>query len=955
MAPLASDSDTRDDVLGSANLQLAVRRIAAAAGSSSVVVSGSRRASFSPLETTVVETPAEVGAEHDGAPVVLAGDAVQTLPDRGRIVIALPQGDEALEAIAEMRSRAEAAGWQVAYSGLLHTDDGAHGTRRERGLVIAVRPDDPLADVLAVGPLSLGLDPGLAAAGRPRPARVLIASYEITGPTGNGGIGTAYHSLAHVLAAAGHDVTVLFTGWLDPDEAAGEERWREQFAAAGIAFELLGTPWDSPVRNPHHQVRRAYEFHRWLAEEQTRRPFDVVHMPETLGHGAFALTAKRLGFAYRDLEFVIGTHSSSRWVAESNREGLEEPEQLVTEQLERLAVERADVVLSPSMYMLDYMRARGWRLPERVFVHPYARPRSVREMRAESRPAGSERALELVFFGRLETRKGLEAFCDAVDLLFAQGDCPFAQVSFLGRPERVIGEPADDYIASRARDWPVEPSVLPDLGHDDAIAYLRRSDCVVAIPSLVDNAPNTVSEVIALGIPFVASRSGGTAELIATPDLAGSTFDGWSSAKTLEPPTFADVQEPFDAAQLAAALRAKAADHDATVAPAVDDALCDRAYDRWHRDVAGRRRTVRDEVGAAELTAAVCIVSDDAEAARSVAAAVASGTAAPADTAVVGDLPEDALDGRVIAAAGRDTGPARRAHAAELDADVLIVLRGNERPDPDLVDRVRTAMAHGDADVLSLVSRDPAADRDTDVPAALRREQVPRDLRAFVPVGGPAIVAALYPALSVGPYAIRVEALRRLDGYAADLWGEAVDRELLSRAALAGMRIDVLPDPVATTVDDDRWVDVRTRHWDPALLPNVTGEELIRLLRPFRARLDEQLADLPALLAGTARSAGAASRRNEQLVDSYEARIEEHQRLVAIYEERLTEHRDLIALYEQQKEEMRAALAAAPPPLPLPPAVLRLRRAARRPVRAWPGRAFRFARWQVQRRIPPRR
>lgn len=939
------------------NISLAVRRLAAAIATERIVAVGDPSA-FRPLEVTAVDRASQVG-RYAGV-VVLDGASSWEGLVHGRLVVALPDvaAGDVLAGIASTRAQAEAAGWEVAHSGLLHAADERGHARRETGLVIACRAGDPLADALAIGPLSLGLDPALRISGSaPRPARVLIASYEITGPTGNGGIGTAYHSLAHALARAGHHVTVLYTGWLSPERAAQEEEWRAAFAEAGIAFELLGTPWDSPVRSPHYQVRRAYEFHRWLAEAQTRRPFDVAHLPETLGHGAFAMTAKRLGLAYRDLEFVVGTHSSTRWIAESNREGIDEPDSLVAEHLERVSVESADVVVSPSAYMLDYMRVRGWRLPERTFVQPYARPQSVRELRREHAAAG--RLTELVFFGRLETRKGLEAFCDAVDLLHEEG-CPFEQVTFLGRPERVLGAEASGYVAHRAARWQLGWKILPDCGHDEAIAYLRAAPCVVASPSLVDNAPNTVSEVIALGIPFVASRSGGTAELIRTEDLARSTFDGWRAAETLEPPTLADAEERFDACGLADALRTASDGAHVPPAPAVDDGCCDVSYDLWHRAIAGRRRTVRTSPGALPTTAVV-IVADDAGAVAQIRDALAVATDTSARVVAVGDLPDRAVAGvEVVRAAGRDTGPARRQIAAESDAELLIVLRGSTRPDPDLVAHVRAAMARTDTDVLSLVSRDPVADRATDVRPDLRRGDAPGDLRAFVPVGGPAVVAALYPALAVGGYAIRATALQRLGGYAVDLWGEALDDELLSRAALAGMRIDVLPDPLLTTVADDRWTEVRTRHWGPSSLPEVNGEEQIRLLRPFRLRLDEQLGDLPALLVGTARRASEAAVWSLRAIDGYEERIAEYVDLFGRYEEHLTEHRDLIALYERQKAELADALAAAlatakfQEPTRAQRIAARLRHAGRSPVSALPGRTYRFARWQLERRLSSR-
>ncbi len=974
MASLVSDrggaQGAASALAAAPNLLLAVRRIAELLALRQVAAVGPMRLELEGLPGVVASDRLDETVEQalrDGL-VVVSEPLPWTTLEAARAVVAVdpdPRGS-ALDALAEIEARARVAGWHVAHAGLLHTaGSGALAVRRECPLVVACKPDDGmLVRALATGPLSLALDPAAAAPrGASRGARVLIASYEVAGPTGNGGIGTAYHSLAHVLADAGHEVSLLFTGWLDPARADEQDEWRRRFAEQGIEFAFLGTPWDLPIRSPHHAVRRAYELHRWLAEAHAAKPFDVVHVPECIGHGALALTAKALGLAYRDVEFVVGTHSSTRWVAECNREPIEQVDMLVTEHLERLSVERADVVLSPTAYLVDYMRDRGWTLPERTFVQPLARPRSVRRAAEAERPsAAAEARRELVFFGRLETRKGLEAFCDAVDLLVREPDCPFERVTFLGRPEQVMGEDATAFVTRRATAWGVAWEILPDLGHEQAIAYLRTHACVIAIPSLVDNSPNTVIEAVALGVPFVASRSGGTAELIAADDLAASTFDGWRASSSLEPPTFTAREAPFDAAALASTLRKKASQPAAPAAAAVDDDACDRAYDAWHRAIAARRDAAeRRAVPAPTLpTAAACVLAATADGARRVVAALRGGTRAPVQTVVLCAEPFDEPldDAEVTVAGGRAAAAARACIAAALDADVVIALRDNEQPDPELVERVCAAMAVGDADVLSLVCRDGEAARDVGAPARLRRTDVPADLRAFVPVGGPAAAAVAYPALAAGPYAIRRSALTALGGYASDAWGEAGDRDLLARASLRGLRIDVLPDPLATTVRDDRWSAMRSSYWGDSAIPAPHGEELVRILRPYREQLGLPLADLPALVVGGLRAAGAAAAERmrhaderQEIVDAYESRIREFSELVALYEQRMGEQRELIARYERERLAgptlagmLRARLLRGR----VGRVARRLRRAIRPPVRTLPARGIRFARWRLE-------
>ena len=118
----------------------------------------------------------------------------------------------------------------------------------------------------------------------------------------------------------------------------------------------------------------------------------------------------------------------------------------------------ADVVISPSAYMVDWMQDRGWTLPERVFVQQYVRSRVVAETAADAErtaeaarrrptPAGSE----IVFFGRLETRKGIELFCDALDRLADEGALPGASVAFMGKQTRDRRAAAEHYLRKAGR------------------------------------------------------------------------------------------------------------------------------------------------------------------------------------------------------------------------------------------------------------------------------------------------------------------------------------------------------------------------------------------------------------------------------------------------------------------------------------------------------------------------
>ncbi len=165
---------------------------------------------------------------------------------------------------------------------------------------------------------------------------------------------------------------------------------------------------------------------RYALEELHRRHrFDLIEFGEWGALGFRCVQAKRAGLAFQDVRLIVKLHSSSQWMREGNHQWLADPNEVEVDYCERYAFEHADVQLSPSRYMLDYARQIGWdvRPDARVIAVSLTRSRSSRRRR----PPGPG-VPELVFFGRLETRKGLEVFVRAVRQLD-----PSVKVTFLGR------------------------------------------------------------------------------------------------------------------------------------------------------------------------------------------------------------------------------------------------------------------------------------------------------------------------------------------------------------------------------------------------------------------------------------------------------------------------------------------------------------------------------------------
>jgi glycosyltransferase involved in cell wall biosynthesis len=344
--------------------------------------------------------------------------------------------------------------------------------------------------------------------------RVCIVSFEVNGPTRNGGIGTAYTTLAENLAAAGHDVTLLYArGRCCEQGLIG--RWVDHFQRRGV--RLVPLPGGEAVFTGPGLQHLSYLVHQWLTRQGD--VFDLVHFHEWLGLGYFSLLARRHGLGLTRTRCCVGLHSPSLWIQEANQTAVGAAVQ-EADAVERCCAELADVVWSPSRYLLAWAVDRGWRLAPDVLVHPNPLP---------FRPARSAQAAtpirELVFFGRLEVRKGLFVFCDALDRLQAN-DLPAGfSVTFLGRPTDLADTRTDVVVKKRAKKWPFPVRLRTSCDHAEGLSYLRGSGRLAVMPSLTENCPLTVIECLGMGVPFLAGAVGGIPELLAKECRATHLFE----------------------------------------------------------------------------------------------------------------------------------------------------------------------------------------------------------------------------------------------------------------------------------------------------------------------------------------------------------------------------------------------------------------------------------------------
>jgi hypothetical protein len=426
--------------------------------------------------------------------------------------------------------------------------------------------------------------------------------------------------------------------------------------------------------------------------------------------------------------------------------------------------------------MLEYVERTYPGLIKSGFVHqnPIAWPFRMRTGEPRNRPVD-----ELVFFGRLEPRKGLWTFCDAVSSLMERGYNRFS-VTFLGAFGAAETRP---HLMERIREWP-NVKIIESFHVEECRLYLSEPGRLAVMPSSGDNSPYTVLECLAGGIPFVATAVGGVPELVLTEDRDKVLVDQGPRA-------------------LAEALRRCVSEGAVVARPAIPSHLSELRLVLWHELLmaTARARPRGPQAGAVAMPSVSICLSPGRKTDRDFSlewikatgleteVLLTAGTMSEEVARSVRDL--QAVD-RFARSSYRElecAGPAPQAHlnclASNAVNDVLVFADAGMQPNPNSVQMLARAMAHTGAAAIS-----------THVRLMLQKDGRPVPLLPDFQVTSTATpsLARLKNVFGAAVFAVRKDVFARYGGFdERPDFEHSWHWEFLARLVEAGERVDVLP------------------------------------------------------------------------------------------------------------------------------------------------------------------
>lgn len=517
-----------------------------------------------------------------------------------------------------------------------------------------------------------------------------------------------------------------------------------------------------------------------------------MHFSDYKGFGYASTSLKKQKLAFDATLLCIQLHGFTKWATELNSAFFSHEDQILIDHLERESAKNADIVISPSEYLINWAFSRKYILettPRECIPNAYI---SLSHKTKRDKSSSPIQISELVFVGRHETRKSLDLFVQAIISNAEEIRKRNIQITIIGSFGTVNNTPSGLYLLETLGPTNVSFSLKTNFNRFQVIDYLVHSASpLVVVPSVEENSPYTVLEPIILNIPVITSNLGGAKELFQKADVNEFTF----------PPTSTGLAEKIASILKTGIRYCVAADtvkntHNKWL-DFLSKSICQCLYPPRPRKFAN------DELVTVGIThferpnklidAAASILLQD----HSNIEFLILDDGSKSQEAMIGlDYLEAILKrskGRLIRQENAYLGAARNKLISEATGEFIVFLDDDNYAFPNMVSTLLQAIKSSDADIVTAQS--------IFLPIIRREELISTkglcsEPVSYVPTGGPISLSGISNVFGDASAIYKKSVLQAIGGYSEHRNVGYEDFELFTKAALAGFKIQACPMPV---------------------------------------------------------------------------------------------------------------------------------------------------------------
>ncbi|MEH2236067.1 glycosyltransferase [Nostoc sp.] len=359
----------------------------------------------------------------------------------------------------------------------------------------------------------------------------LLVTTEYEGIFRNGGIGTYYRTLSEKLAAEDYYIVLLLCQ--SQEKFSGDSTLpavKHIFSTSECMDVLELQPTHLAILSQLQDEELVdYENYCALFFAQAiaatfPNAYIYIEFPEMLGLGYRTVQAKRSRVLGENCVVAVTLHSGQEWLQEAHARYTHSNPRWFwqTSHYEQYSFEQADKAFFLSHFLKEKVEKYGWKTSHALHL-PYCfsvveQPLKTMTLRNDLQGLVDEDKIPLVFFGRLEERKGLFTFLEAIGLL-ESNVVEKIHIIFLGKnvelqAEGLQGLDSRQYIKQKLGSNCCY-TIVTDLFSQEAIQLVSLWRCaIVCLTSSQENFPHTALEMGQLPVSLIVSDTGGFRETL---------------------------------------------------------------------------------------------------------------------------------------------------------------------------------------------------------------------------------------------------------------------------------------------------------------------------------------------------------------------------------------------------------------------------------------------------------